>query len=156
TKKERRVPSIRLGVTKGSTYDKTRFTKFLNVLTRGKRTNSAALIVILQEFLRIILIHPKRELHSVYILPSSAKVCWTGLKLSATGLRAELSARSAVEKIGVSIQQGGLEMLRHSTCVRLLCTAGLVGLVAAVPNGHRASAQSLNDAVRTLNNIVNP
>ena len=47
-------------------------------------------------------------------------------------------------------------MAQHSTCIRLLCTAGLVGLVSAVPNGHTASAQNLNDAVRTLNNMVNP
>ena len=47
-------------------------------------------------------------------------------------------------------------MSQHSTCIRLLCTAGLVGLVATVPNAHKASAQNLNDAVRKLNNIVNP
>ena len=47
-------------------------------------------------------------------------------------------------------------MSQNSICVRLLCTAGLVGLVAALPNARSASAQSLNDAVRTLNNIVNP
>jgi hypothetical protein len=38
--------------------------------------------------------------------------------------------------------------------MRLLCTAGLFGLMAAMPN--TASAQNLNDAVRKLNNIVNP
>jgi len=47
-------------------------------------------------------------------------------------------------------------MSQHSTCIRLLCTTGLVGLVSSAPNAHTASAQSLNDAVRTLNNIVNP
>ena len=45
-------------------------------------------------------------------------------------------------------------MSQHSTCMRLLCTAGLFGLMAAMPN--TASAQNLNDAVRKLNNIVNP
>jgi hypothetical protein len=47
-------------------------------------------------------------------------------------------------------------MSQHSTCLRLLCTAGLLGLVAGVPNAQTASAQNLNDAVRKLNNIVNP
>ena len=47
-------------------------------------------------------------------------------------------------------------MSQHSTCIRLLCTAGLLGLVAGVPNAQTASAQNLNDAVRTLNNMVNP
>ena len=46
-------------------------------------------------------------------------------------------------------------MSQHSTCMKLFCTAGLFGLVAAaIPDA--ASAQNLNDAVRTLNNIVNP
>jgi hypothetical protein len=47
-------------------------------------------------------------------------------------------------------------MSQHSLCIRLLCTAGLVGLVAAVPNARTASAQNLNDMVRTLNNVINP
>src|SRR5437868_1547423 len=47
-------------------------------------------------------------------------------------------------------------MPRHSTCVRLFSTAGLVGLLAAVPVARTGSAQSMNDMVRTLNNIVNP
>ena len=45
-------------------------------------------------------------------------------------------------------------MSQHSTCMKLFYTAGLFGLVAAIPDA--ASAQNLNDAVRTLNNIVNP
>jgi hypothetical protein len=36
-------------------------------------------------------------------------------------------------------------MSQHSTCIRLLCTAGLVGLLAAVPSARTASAQNLND-----------
>lgn len=47
-------------------------------------------------------------------------------------------------------------MSQHSLCIRLLSTAGLVGLLAAVPNARTASAQNLNDMVRTLNNVVNP
>jgi hypothetical protein len=47
-------------------------------------------------------------------------------------------------------------MPRHSTCVRLFCTAGLVGLLAAVPGARTGSAQSMNDMVRTLNNVLNP
>jgi hypothetical protein len=47
-------------------------------------------------------------------------------------------------------------MSRHSTCTRLLCTAGLVGLLAVVPGAHPGSAQSVNDMVRTLNNVLNP
>jgi hypothetical protein len=47
-------------------------------------------------------------------------------------------------------------MSQHSICIKLLCTAGLVGLVAAVPNARTASAQNLNDMVRTLNNVINP
>lgn len=47
-------------------------------------------------------------------------------------------------------------MSQHSLCIRLLSTAGLVGLLAAMPNAHTASAQNLNDMVRTLNNVVNP
>ena len=40
--------------------------------------------------------------------------------------------------------------------MRLFCTAGLVGLVAAVPGARTGSAQSVNDMVRTLNNVLNP
>ena len=47
-------------------------------------------------------------------------------------------------------------MLRHSTCMRLLCTTGLVGLLAVVPDARTGSAQSMNDMVRTLNNVLNP
>src|SRR5882762_5727402 len=47
-------------------------------------------------------------------------------------------------------------MSRHSISVKLLCTAGLVGLLAAVPGGRTGSAQSMNDMVRTLNNVLNP
>ena len=47
-------------------------------------------------------------------------------------------------------------MSRHSTCKRLLCTVGLVGLLAAVSGAGTASAQSVNDMVRTLNTVLNP
>jgi hypothetical protein len=47
-------------------------------------------------------------------------------------------------------------MAQHSTCMRLLCTAGLVGLLAVVPGARTGSAQSMNDMVRTLNNVMNP
>ena len=47
-------------------------------------------------------------------------------------------------------------MSRHSISMRLLCTAGLVGLLAAAPGVRTGSAQSMNDMVRTLNNIENP
>src|SRR5215472_18760025 len=47
-------------------------------------------------------------------------------------------------------------MLRHSTCMRLLCTNGLAGLLAVVPDARTGSAQSMNDMVRTLNNVLNP
>jgi hypothetical protein len=47
-------------------------------------------------------------------------------------------------------------MSRHSTSMKLLCTAGLVGLLAAVPGARTGSAQGVNDLVRTLNNILNP
>src|SRR3984893_4677073 len=40
--------------------------------------------------------------------------------------------------------------------MKLLCTAGLVGLLAAVPGARTGSAQSVNDMVRTLNNVLNP
>src|SRR5262245_32107980 len=51
---------------------------------------------------------------------------------------------------------GGPKMSHHSTCMRLLCTAGLVGLLAAVRGARTGSAQSVNDMVRTLNNVLNP
>ena len=47
-------------------------------------------------------------------------------------------------------------MARHSTRMRLLWTTGLVGLLAVVPGARTGSAQSMNDMVRTLNNVMNP
>jgi hypothetical protein len=47
-------------------------------------------------------------------------------------------------------------MSRHSICMRLLGTAGLVGLLAVMPGARTGSAQSMNDMVRTLNNVMNP
>jgi hypothetical protein len=47
-------------------------------------------------------------------------------------------------------------MSRPATCMRLFCTAGLVGLLAVVPGARTGSAQSMNDMVRTLNNVLNP
>ena len=47
-------------------------------------------------------------------------------------------------------------MSRHSICMRLLSTAGLVGLLAVMPGARTGSAQSMNDMVRTLNNVLNP
>jgi hypothetical protein len=47
-------------------------------------------------------------------------------------------------------------MSRHSISMKLLCTAGLVGLLAAVPGARTGSAQGMNDMVRTLNNVLNP
>jgi hypothetical protein len=52
-------------------------------------------------------------------------------------------------------------MSRHSCmrllpCMRLLRTTGLVGLSAVVPGARTGSAQSMNDMVRTLNNVMNP
>jgi hypothetical protein len=46
-------------------------------------------------------------------------------------------------------------MSRHS-CMRLRRTTGLVGLLAVVPCARTGSAQSMNDMVRTLNNVMNP
>jgi hypothetical protein len=46
-------------------------------------------------------------------------------------------------------------MSRHS-CMRLLRTTGLVGLLAVVPGVRTGSAQSMNDMVRTLNSVMNP
>jgi hypothetical protein len=40
--------------------------------------------------------------------------------------------------------------------MRLLCTAGLVGLLAVAPGARTGAAQSMNDMVRTLNNVMNP
>src|SRR5215469_5763231 len=47
-------------------------------------------------------------------------------------------------------------MSRYSTFKRLPCVAGLVGLLAAGSGADTASAQSVNDMVRTLNNVLNP
>jgi hypothetical protein len=47
-------------------------------------------------------------------------------------------------------------MARRSTCMRLLCTAGLVGLLAVAPGARTGTAQSMNDMVRALNNVMNP
>jgi hypothetical protein len=47
-------------------------------------------------------------------------------------------------------------MSQYSIHVRLLGTAGLVGLLAVVPGARTGSAQSMNDMVRTLNNVLNP
>jgi hypothetical protein len=47
-------------------------------------------------------------------------------------------------------------MPRRSIHMRLFCTAGLVGLLAAMPGTRTGSAQSVNDMVRTLNNVLNP
>lgn len=55
-----------------------------------------------------------------------------------------------------SLSGGAGKMSRHSISMKLLCTAGLVGLLAAVPDGRTGSAQGMNDMVRTLNNVLNP
>jgi hypothetical protein len=47
-------------------------------------------------------------------------------------------------------------MSRYATPIRLLCTTGLVGLLVMAPGARTGFAQSVNDMVRTLNNIVNP
>ena len=47
-------------------------------------------------------------------------------------------------------------MSRRSTHMSLLSAAGLVGLLAVVPGARTGSAQSMNDMVRTLNNVMNP
>ena len=47
-------------------------------------------------------------------------------------------------------------MSRHSISLKLLSTAGLVGLLAMAPGARTGSAQSVNDMVRTLNNVLNP
>jgi hypothetical protein len=58
--------------------------------------------------------------------------------------------------IDCSLSREDRKMLRHSTCMRLLCTTGLVGLLAVLPGVRTGSAQSVNDMVRTLNNALNP
>jgi hypothetical protein len=47
-------------------------------------------------------------------------------------------------------------MSRYSRPIRLLCTTGLVTLLGMAPGAGTGFAQSVNDMVRTLNNIVNP
>jgi hypothetical protein len=47
-------------------------------------------------------------------------------------------------------------MSRYSRPIRLLCTTGLVTLLGMAPGARTGSAQSVNEMVRTLNNIVNP
>jgi hypothetical protein len=47
-------------------------------------------------------------------------------------------------------------MARLSTRARLLCAAGVVVLMTAIPVAHPASAQGINDIVRNLNNTMNP
>ena len=47
-------------------------------------------------------------------------------------------------------------MSRHSTFMRVLYIAGAVGLLAVAPGASTGSAQSVNDMVRTLNNVLNP
>ena len=47
-------------------------------------------------------------------------------------------------------------MSRCATPMRLLCTTGLVALLGMAPGAGTGFAQSVNDMVRTLNNIVNP
>ena len=47
-------------------------------------------------------------------------------------------------------------MSRYSISMKLLCTAGLAGLLAAAPGFGPSSAQGVNDMVRTLNNVLNP
>ena len=47
-------------------------------------------------------------------------------------------------------------MARLSMRARLLCAAGAVGLMTAIPVAHPASAQGLNDIFRNLNYAINP
>ena len=47
-------------------------------------------------------------------------------------------------------------MSRHSISIKLLCAVGAVGLLTVVPGARTGSAQSVNDMVRTLNNVLNP
>jgi hypothetical protein len=58
--------------------------------------------------------------------------------------------------IDCSLKKEDRKMSRNSTCMRLLCTTGLVVLLAAVPGARPGSAQGVNDMVRTLNNVLNP
>jgi hypothetical protein len=51
---------------------------------------------------------------------------------------------------------GGSENVATFNILKLLCTAGLVGLLAPVPGARTGSAQNVNDMVRTLNNVLNP
>jgi hypothetical protein len=46
-------------------------------------------------------------------------------------------------------------MARLSMRARLLCAAGAVGLMTAIPVAHPASAQGLNDIFRNLNYAMN-
>jgi hypothetical protein len=46
--------------------------------------------------------------------------------------------------------------MSHSISIRLFCGVGLVGLLAMMPGARTGSAQSVNDMVRTLNNVLNP
>ena len=47
-------------------------------------------------------------------------------------------------------------MAKFSMHTRLLCAAGVIVLMTAIPVAHPASAQGLNDIVRNLNNTMNP
>src|SRR5437879_12629561 len=47
-------------------------------------------------------------------------------------------------------------MSQYSISLRLLSTAGLVGLLAMAPGARTGSAQNVNDMARTLNNVLNP
>ena len=47
-------------------------------------------------------------------------------------------------------------MAKFSMRTRLLCAAGAIALMTALPVAHPASAQGLNDIVRNLNNTMNP
>jgi hypothetical protein len=47
-------------------------------------------------------------------------------------------------------------MARPSMRARLLCAAGAIVLMTAIPVAHPVSAQGLNDIVRNLNNTMNP
>jgi len=47
-------------------------------------------------------------------------------------------------------------MARLSMRARVLCAAGAIVLMTAIPVAHPASAQGLNDIVRNLNNTMNP
>jgi hypothetical protein len=47
-------------------------------------------------------------------------------------------------------------MARLSMRARLLCAAGAIVLMNAIPVAHPASAQGINDIVRNLNNTMNP